>query len=104
SWFLFLALLSPTSLTAASGDSAFVLQPGAPGTNSARVRVTVPEPLATIWFDGQKMSMTGTSRLFHTPSLEPGFTYRYQVKATWVQVGREVTQEQTVRVMAGQKV
>jgi uncharacterized protein (TIGR03000 family) len=68
----------------------------------ANVRVIVPDPQARVWFDGSLTSQTGKDRLYHTPSLTAGSTYSYQIRASWMQDGREVSQERTVSVKPGQ--
>jgi uncharacterized protein (TIGR03000 family) len=77
--------------------------PPAPVVNDyANVRVIVPDPQARVWFDGNGTSQGGADRLFHTPSLTMGSTYKYQIRASWMQGGREVTQERSVSVTPGQ--
>jgi uncharacterized protein (TIGR03000 family) len=71
-------------------------------TDYANVRVIVPDPQARVWFDGSLTSQTGTDRLYHTPYLTVGSTYRYQIRASWAKDGREVSQERTVSVTPGQ--
>ena len=68
----------------------------------ANIRVTVPDPQARVWFDGTLTTQTGTDRLFYTPSLTAGSTYSYQIRASWMQGGREVSQERTISVTPGQ--
>lgn len=81
---------------------AYTVPSAKPTTGDAVVRVLVPDPQATIWFDGQPTSLTGTERVFRTPRLTPGGTYEYVVRATWTQAGRAVTQERTVFVTPDQ--
>lgn len=68
---------------------------------SATVRVLVPDPQATVWFDGRRTSTTGTTRSFQTPQLEIGRTYQYDVRAAWDEGGRTVSEERTATVTAG---
>jgi uncharacterized protein (TIGR03000 family) len=70
----------------------------APGV--ASVRVILPDPKATVLMDGNKTTSTGPERLYHTPELAPG-TYSYEISATWMQDGKEVTQVRTVPVTPG---
>jgi len=77
-------------------------QPSPVVSDYANIRVIVPDPQARLWFDGNATSQTGTDRVFHTPSLTIGSTYTYQIRASWTQGGREVTQERTVSVTPGQ--
>jgi uncharacterized protein (TIGR03000 family) len=67
----------------------------------ANVRVILPDPQARVWFDGSLTSQTGTDRLYHTPSLTAGSTYSYQIRASWTQDGREVSQERTISLTPG---
>jgi len=71
--------------------------------NSAQIRVTLPDPNARVWFDGNATQQTGTDRLFHTPSLQAGVANTYRIRASWMQGGREVTQERVVNVNPGQR-
>ena len=71
-------------------------------SNVARIRVIVPDPQAKVWFDGSLTSQTGTDRLYHTPSLAPGGTYSYRIRASWTQNGEPMIQEQVVSVTPGQ--
>ena len=70
----------------------------------ANIRVIVPDPQARVWFDGSGTTSTGTDRLFNSPSLTIGSTFSYQIRASWIQGGKEVTQERTVSVTPGQTV
>jgi uncharacterized protein (TIGR03000 family) len=66
----------------------------------AHVTATLPSD-AKVWFDGTLMNSTGSVRDFKTPTLVPGSRYYYDVKATWNQNGRQVTQTQRVKITAG---
>jgi len=72
-------------------------------TGGAHVTVNVPTD-ARIWFDGTLTTTTGSVRRFDTPPLESDAQYAYDVKASWNDNGREVTQSQTVKVTAGANV
>jgi uncharacterized protein (TIGR03000 family) len=76
--------------------------PPNPAAVAAAVRVIVPDPQARLWFDGQRIEQSGTDRRYQTPPLPPGTTYHYQVRAAWMQGGREVAKERDVRVTPGQ--
>ena len=71
-------------------------------TAAADVRVIVPDPQAIVFFDGRATTSTGTDRLYHTSALAYGGTYTYRIRATWIQAGRQVTQERIATVTAGQ--
>lgn len=68
----------------------------------ATLRVTLPDPQATVIFDGYKTTSTGSERYFHTPDLTPGGTYQYHLQVSWMQDGQKMTQEKTVQVTPGQ--
>jgi uncharacterized protein (TIGR03000 family) len=69
--------------------------------DTAQIRVLVPDPNARVWFDGNPTQQTGTDRLFHTPSLQAGVANTYRIRATFMQNGREMTQERVVSVTPG---
>jgi uncharacterized protein (TIGR03000 family) len=74
---------------------------GRPATdNSAHITVIVPAN-AELWFEGQKTSERGTVREFVSPSLTPGKTYAYEIRARWTENGREVSQVREADVRAG---
>jgi len=89
---------APMYLPSAPGE----FPPLPAGTTSARIRVHLPQPDAKLLVDGEKTSSTGKSRLFHTPTLAPGGTYSYTLKATWRKNDREETEERTVLLTPGQ--
>jgi uncharacterized protein (TIGR03000 family) len=82
------------------GQEESSLAPGATADSPANLTVTVPAD-AELWFDGTKTVSTGPVRLFHSPPLEPGRRYTYDIRARWQEDGRDVTQTQTVPVTAG---
>jgi uncharacterized protein (TIGR03000 family) len=74
----------------------------APGT-AATVRVRVPSS-ASVFFEGEPTAATGPDRLFESPPLAPGRSYRYDIKAVWEDNGREVVRTRSVTVHAGERV
>jgi uncharacterized protein (TIGR03000 family) len=62
---------------------------------TAQVNVLLPAD-AEITIEGKKMSSTGSSRLFVTPTLEPGKTYTYDLHAMWMENGKEVIKDRKV--------
>jgi uncharacterized protein (TIGR03000 family) len=70
--------------------------------NAVLIGVRVPES-ATIWFDGEKTTQTGTFREFMSPPLEPGQKFTYEIKATWVDGGKEVSRTRKIDVFAGDR-
>jgi uncharacterized protein (TIGR03000 family) len=75
----------------------------APGAAPATVSVRLPAD-AVLTFDGTPTDRTGPAREFVTPPLEVGRDFRYIVRATWNQDGREVRQDRDVTVRAGERV
>ena len=60
---------------------------------------------AKLWVDDLPTTQTGTAREFVTPpSLEPGKTYRYTIRAQWEENGQPVTRERTVEFQAGKSI
>jgi uncharacterized protein (TIGR03000 family) len=69
----------------------------------ATVEVELPAG-AELWFDGQATTQKGATRTFHTPALEKGLSYHYDVRARWMSGGTAVDQTQRVDVFAGGQV
>jgi uncharacterized protein (TIGR03000 family) len=66
------------------------------------LEVNVPSD-ARLWIDNQETQMRGNQRMFASPTVTPGKTYSYNVKAQWKDPnGQDVTRTQTVNVQAGQ--
>lgn len=72
-----------------------------PTDNSAMIHLRVPAS-ATVWVDGGRTKLTGSDRNFSTPSLTPGKTFEYQIKARWMEDGKPVEKTRTVDVRANQ--
>jgi uncharacterized protein (TIGR03000 family) len=73
-----------------------------PKSNQAVICVVLPTTAAVVWVDGEKKeSGLSSTRVFTTPDLEPGHNYYYTIKAQWVQVGENVSQERLAVVSAG---
>ncbi len=70
--------------------------------NAVLIGVRVPES-ATIWFDGDKTTQTGTFREFVSPPLEPGQKFTYEIKASWLDNGKEVNRTRKIDVYAGDR-
>lgn len=66
----------------------------------AHLTVLVPKG-AELWFNGAKVEGEGVVRKFHTPPLEPGRRYSYEVRLRWRKDGRDITETHKVRVSAG---
>ena len=70
--------------------------------NAVLIGVRVPES-AVIWFDGDKTTQAGTFREFITPPLDPGQKYTYEIKAQWVENGKEVVRTRKMDIFAGDR-
>jgi uncharacterized protein (TIGR03000 family) len=73
-----------------------------PATASLNVEVHVPVPDAKVWINGQLSSRTGTTRWFTVEQIYPDRPYRYEVRATWTEDGRPMSQTRVVTVQAGE--
>jgi len=98
---------TPDVTSPAYGAPSTALQPP-PATNvgntaPAIVRVHVPAN-AELWFDGVKTTQTGADRVFESPPLTAGKAYTYDIKARWMQDGKEVVQTRSINVQPGQPV
>jgi uncharacterized protein (TIGR03000 family) len=90
----------PTSTAAASSkQDPYYTTSKAPPSNTARLRILLPAD-AQLWLGDEKMSPSGSERLFVSPELTPGKPYNYRVKARWTQDGRSVEQTAKVKVYA----
>jgi uncharacterized protein (TIGR03000 family) len=70
-------------------------------TNTATIYVTLPAE-AKLTIDGRPTASTSESRVFETPSLTPGKTFHYVLKATVVRDGKTDTVTEKVAVRAGE--
>lgn len=73
----------------------------APAT-SAMVNVVLPGN-AELWFEGMQVPGNGYLRRFFSPELDPMMAYAYDVRASWYENGRVVSQGQRVLVRAGDR-
>jgi uncharacterized protein (TIGR03000 family) len=78
--------------------------PAAADANTVTIDVRLPDPNAEVWIDGYETKQKGASRQFVSPALNPGQSYRYEIKAKWTQNGKPVEQTQAVTVQAGHRV
>jgi uncharacterized protein (TIGR03000 family) len=69
----------------------------------AHIQVKLPAQ-AELWFGGAKVPSTGPVRTFQSPTLNPDRLYTYEVRASWKEDGRDVTQAQQIVVSAGARV
>ena len=71
-------------------------------TNTAKLYVTLPSD-AKLTIDGEETVSTSESRVFESPSLTPGKTFFYVLKATVVRDGKTETVTKEVTVRAGEE-
>jgi uncharacterized protein (TIGR03000 family) len=70
--------------------------------STATVIVRVPTN-AQVWFDDNATRSTGPERSFETPALTVGKTYRYDIKARWLQDGKPVDLTRHVDIRPGDR-
>jgi uncharacterized protein (TIGR03000 family) len=76
-----------------------------PGMGAALIlSVKVPQPTAEVFVDGVKTAQTGLDRLFESPPLEPGKSYRYDLTARWVENGKPREMKKAVTGTPGEVV
>lgn len=68
--------------------------------DSALITVRVPRD-ATIWFENHETKQKGLIRDFVSPALKRDQDFTYDIKAKWMQDGKDVTQTRHVTVRAG---
>jgi len=73
-----------------------------PAPTTATIKVILPED-AALTVDGVPLKSTSGTRLFKTPSLQPGQSYTYTFQAAIVRDGRTITETQHVSFSAGQE-
>jgi uncharacterized protein (TIGR03000 family) len=86
-----------------SGYYSPEMQTSGMANNRVLVRLFVPSPDARVWFEGEQTVQGGSDRLYISPPIEPGKSYAYTIKASWMENGKEVTKEQKLPVQANQQ-
>jgi uncharacterized protein (TIGR03000 family) len=66
-----------------------------------RLEFRVPED-AELWINGSNTKLKGALRQFVSPPLEPAQDYTYEVRARWLENGREVIRTRQLKVRAGE--
>ncbi len=89
----------PVGSDATTTQSAYY-NPSQPTPASIEVRVPAD---AKVWFDGSPTTMTGDSRIFTSPPIEPGKTFHYEVKAQWMKDGKPMEKTLSIQVAAGKR-
>jgi uncharacterized protein (TIGR03000 family) len=75
----------------------------APEEQIAYIHVRVSPPHAEISFQGSKTTQIGRSRLYTSPPLVQGKGYTYDIRVTWKENGKEIVQDRTIPVRAGDR-
>jgi uncharacterized protein (TIGR03000 family) len=80
-----------------------IASPSAPDEQVAYIHIRVSPPHAEISFQGSKTMQVGSSRMFVSPPLEQGQSYNYEIRVSWTENGRVVTQDRKIPVRAGDR-
>jgi uncharacterized protein (TIGR03000 family) len=70
----------------------------------ARVDVRVPRSDAVVTINGNDTRQTGTLRLFETPDLPSGKSYKTEFRARWKENGRDREASKTVNLRPGDRI
>jgi uncharacterized protein (TIGR03000 family) len=74
-----------------------------PNDDAVHLRIRLPATDAELWVEGAKTSQTGPERDFDSPSITPGKTFTYELRARWTENGRDIDQTRTIYVHAGDR-
>jgi uncharacterized protein (TIGR03000 family) len=74
----------------------------APPATAALINVVLPAS-ADLWFEGMQIPGSGNLRKFTSPQLNPLNAYTYDVRASWYDNGKMVTQSQRLLVRSGDR-
>jgi uncharacterized protein (TIGR03000 family) len=83
--------------------SRAVAPASAPEEQVAYIHVRVSPPHAEISIEGSKTAQIGSSRLYVSPPLNQGENYTYDIRVSWQENGRQITQTRKVPVRAGDR-
>ncbi len=87
---------------ASAVETSRAFYPGSAQQDRVWMDVTAPAD-AKIRFEGTETHQTGTHRQFHSPALASG-AYRYEIQATWMENGKEISHRKTFAVRPGDAV
>jgi uncharacterized protein (TIGR03000 family) len=90
----------PETITPPRKDGASLR---APPPNTARLIVELPAS-AKLYVDDQPMKATSARRVFRTPSLEPGQSYYYMLRAELVRDGKTYQESKKVVLRPGDEI
>ena len=91
------------SYSAASDTSPYYsygAMPSVGARDTALLNVRLPDPNAQVWVQDQPTQQRGTWREYISPRLNPDQNYVYDVRARWMENGREVERTRSVPVQA----
>jgi uncharacterized protein (TIGR03000 family) len=89
--------INPMSFSPLSYDPTANSQPM---LENSSISLRVPSS-AEVLIQGKKMKETGTDRQFTLPPLDPQKTYDYDVRVTWSDNGRQISDTHHLKVRAG---
>jgi uncharacterized protein (TIGR03000 family) len=84
-------------------ETSRAFYPGSSDAEQVMMNVTVPAS-AKVSVQGAATRQTGTMRRFVSPPIAAGHQYSYNVQATWMENGREVSQSRSFAVHPGEVV
>jgi uncharacterized protein (TIGR03000 family) len=75
-----------------------------PPPDATRIRLTVrlPDAAAEVWIEQTAMKGDGPERVFDSPPLQAGKTYRYELVANWKENGESKAESRTVTAVPGE--
>jgi uncharacterized protein (TIGR03000 family) len=96
---------TPQQQQPAAGDSVPLPEVAGPVTTppagGAIIRLSIPDPMGQVYFDGVQTSSIGTQRWYVTPQLPDGRNLTYTVRATFNRNGQPVSEERRIVVAPG---
>jgi uncharacterized protein (TIGR03000 family) len=66
------------------------------------ISVKVPQPTAEVFVNGKRTVQSGTDRIYQSPPLEAGETYKYVVTVRWVERGQIIEMSKDVSAAPGE--
>jgi uncharacterized protein (TIGR03000 family) len=100
---------APSGVVGGAPSAASIAAVSANGTTTtlplnqtALIDLRVP-PDAEVLFQGVRMTQTGPVRRFISPALTPGQDYSYDVRVSWAENGRRLSQDRRIVVRAGDR-
>jgi uncharacterized protein (TIGR03000 family) len=76
--------------------------PVSTASRPSRIQISVPVANAEVWVEGTRMTSTGLTRHFVTPSLAPG-KYQYNIVVRWTEQGEIFSRTRSVSVRPGDR-